>query len=247
MKNKTSVVSVNPTLQHIFNLELRQLAVSSTAKGVVICMSDHKDAFYGDALYGDALYGDALYGDVLGPRRGGDGDGAGCFVAETNILTPNGEMELGSLKKGDEVLSWNGEECELRARRIQKVLVHKPQSVVDLSYEGNSVPVTVTLNHLLFTQNGWKQVKALSRRDKLIVVQREGVSLAPIRDITKLKGKVPVFNLRTEGEHTFVAGGILAHNFTYLRDVRTKIFQAVESANALIKGGVGQKAQLNLG
>ncbi len=43
----------------------------------------------------------------------------------------------------------------------------------------------------------------------------------------------PVFNLYTEGEHTFIADGSVVHNFSYFRTLRTVFHQLFIDSNIL--------------
>lgn len=241
MKKKVDY-EVNPTLIHVFNFERMHLATSGAHKGGQVCLSNYTDVTYGDFTYGDFAYGDFAYGDMFTNRKR-DPDGSGCFAGATKILTPEGTVELQLLNNGDLVLSWNMASGEFVERRIQKVIEHKPCSVYSLSYGSRHEPVVLNLSHSLLTGKGWKRVGELGRNDRLVVAQDNTVLLARISDIQNLDRKEPVYNLRTEGEHTFIAGGLVAHNFSYFRGARSLAYQVMERSASLFRQDRSPKIQ----
>ena len=156
-----------------------------------------------------------------------------CFAATAKVLTTRGLQRIDSLQVGQIVLSYDVAKRELSEQRVRKVLAYTPKRVVALSYEGASEPTIVTPSHTICTENGWKRVGELSRDDKLLVM-RDGVAgVASILSVDAVEKKEPVFNLRTGGSCTFIAGGLIAHNFTYFRALRTAISQVAERSERL--------------
>jgi hypothetical protein len=71
------------------------------------------------------------------------------------------------------------------------------------------------------TDSGWKRASQLQAGDTLLRVDDSGESrLVRIEAIT-IEAPESVFNLHTTGPHNFIAEGVLAHNFTELRWLRT--------------------------
>ena len=87
--------------------------------------------------------------------------------------------------------------------------------------DGESRDLRTTAHHSFKTDSGWKRASQLQAGDTLLRVDDSGESrLVRIEAITT-EAPEPVFNLYTTGPHNFIAEGVLAHNFTELRWLRT--------------------------
>jgi hypothetical protein len=161
-------------------------------------------------------------------RNYGSGGSGSCFPGDTSIMTPKGEQRIDALKRGDFVLSWNEARSEMVPRRIKRVEVHASTLPVNVRLDSGT-ELRVTGNHTVLSNRGWKRVDALKSGDALHTVANGS---AKIVAVTTAKVKENVFNLITEGEHTFIAGGVIAHNFTTLRRLRTALHQVAEAIQA---------------
>jgi hypothetical protein len=101
---------------------------------------------------------------------------------------------------------------------------HPGQSQVrQQGHAGEQVPgfLRTTAHHNFKTDSGWKRASQLQAGDTLMRIDDSGNSrLVRIEAITT-DAPEPVFNLHTTGPHNFIAEGVLAHNFTELRWLRT--------------------------
>ena len=75
----------------------------------------------------------------------------------------------------------------------------------------------VTANHTVLTNQGWRRVDELGEGD--LLAQADGS--ARVIEILTEPTPVPVYNLYTASEHNFVVDGVVVHNFTTLRVLRT--------------------------
>jgi hypothetical protein len=137
-----------------------------------------------------------------------------CFPAHTKILTPSGEREIASLRVGDRVCSWSPH--GLTVQTVTALRVRGMGEVVKVGF-AQGLPLLVTRHHTVHTARGWRRVGELRTGDQL--TSSDG-SARIVNDIVSI-GREPVFGLRTTGEHTFIAEGLVAHNFTELRRLRT--------------------------
>jgi len=135
---------------------------------------------------------------------------AACFPASAKVLTPRGYRSIASLNVGDSVISG-----KMRVETVTKKLTHSPAEVLCVFIEGRANPLRTTHHHTLLTKRGWLRADQMRVGDELVGpnagrVARFGVQAAE-----------PVYNLHTTGDHTFVVEGVVAHNFTEFRGLRT--------------------------
>lgn len=155
------------------------------------------------------------------PSRGG----AGCFPGTAMILTPDGETPIGQLQAGDTVLSVADDRAgnKYAYRRIMKVRRYEAAALARVSFTSDHVPLRATPRHTVLTAKGWRRVDQLRHGDRLISTPHDRMVVGPeVAAVIQEAERIPVFNLVTEGEHNFVADGIVVHNFTVLR--RTRVF-----------------------
>lgn len=126
-----------------------------------------------------------------------------CLDGETLIATPNGEIPIKDLSIGDEVYSL-GEGLVVRKITNKKCTGIKP--VYKLTTESGK-ELICTDNHPILTEDGYVEaykVRKVNKDDKvtsfLYLDSRE------------------VYNLTVEGEHNYIANGIVTHNCDYMTD-----------------------------
>jgi hypothetical protein len=109
--------------------------------------------------------GDSTGGNVgVGSSAGNPGDPPGtaggglrCFIAGTQISTPDGFINIEDIVDGQEVLSW-----DLYSNKVVTSLVGKLTTTQRLEYymvtfeSGNSIGITN--DHPLYTDNGWESI-----------------------------------------------------------------------------------------
>jgi hypothetical protein len=192
-------------------------------------MSDEND-YHDGANAGQFNVDSPRYDSNEAYRQGVDNnrDPNACFPGDTPIMTPSGEKRIDALKRGDVVLSWNEARGVMVPRRIKRVDAHNPTLPVNVRLDSGT-ELRVTGNHTVLSNRGWKRIDALKSGDALHTVANGS---AKIVAVTPAKVKEKVFNLITEGEHNFIAGGVIAHNFTTLRRLRTALHQVAEAVHA---------------
>jgi hypothetical protein len=149
--------------------------------------------------------------------RGRGGGGGSCFPASALVLTPGGEREMADIQPGSLVVS-TAESGAVATRRVLKKKVHRRGRLWRVECAGESAAIDVTKRHSFLTDRGWVQAWRLRPGDRLRGIDasyRHVVTIGVTNEI------VPVFNLITESEHTFVVHGCIVHNYTYWRSLRT--------------------------
>ncbi len=145
--------------------------------------------------------------------------GSSCFPARALVETPGGPRAIATLRPGDQVWSWSTERhCRVVARVTDRK-EHPPQELWQLEFGDGGAPLLTTGNHTLLTCVGWQRADRIRPGDRLPCSSGELGRLV-VRSAATDRSE-PVFNLHTTGPHTFVVDGVVAHNFTVLRGLRT--------------------------
>ncbi len=142
---------------------------------------------------------------------------SGCFPAGAQVLTSAGYRAIVEIEPGDLVVSYRSDGMAT-LRPVTRKLAHE-KCVVQRVLLEDGVPLRVTENHSVLTSRGWLQVKALQAGDQL--VRQQGTSF--VLEVLTERIPEPVYNLYTAGEHTFVVDGVVVHNFTFARGLRTHL------------------------
>lgn len=141
-----------------------------------------------------------------------------CFPSGALVSTPTGTRTIGSIRVGDIVHSYERKSRTITRRKVTRVLQHKPEMIYRI--RAGSLSLETTSNHTLLTAKGWKKVSQLTLDDRLIHLDMGRVVEAGISWVS-VHPQETVFNLHTEREHNFIVNGFVAHNFTFLRRLRT--------------------------
>lgn len=171
----------------------------------------------------------------------GKGSGGSCFAAGTAIASPSGSRAIESLKVGDWVTSWN-ERCQQPTiRRVTKVIC-TPRSRTWILNLSNGTVLRATKKHRLLSSIGWVTVDKAPVGTQLSHVSQG--QLRPVAVIAKhqFERVEPTFNLHTEGEHTYVACGIVVHNFSVAPVVRCLLHRLVLDRLRLMAPPIGLNA-----
>jgi len=139
-----------------------------------------------------------------------------CLVAGTEVATPTGLVAIEALNEGDTVLHRDGENTVVSAESYSG----RMQEIVNL----NGGLICMTSAHLLMTTDGWAaidvaQAKQVQDDDMTILPLEKGMSLViadgepvEVTDIMKQYIPVTVYTIKVDGDHTYIANGIVTHN-----------------------------------
>ena len=98
---------------------------------------------------------------------------------------------------------------------------HPSAPITRIVLAGESRDLRTTAHHSFQTDAGWKRASDLQPGDALLRVDDTGEDHLVRIEAILAEPAEPVFNLHTTGPHTFIAEGVVAHNFTELRWLRT--------------------------
>ena len=147
------------------------------------------------------------------------GGGGSCFVKDTLISTPNGQIPIQTLKAGDEIYSFDAHNDDISVDTISKLISHTPEEDIYGLYKitTKTNKVTTTGNHPFIKLNpeyngddaDWISARLLEVGDK--IYDENGITQI-ITSIEKLDYKENTYNFTVKNNHTYVAGGFRVHN-----------------------------------
>ena len=126
------------------------------------------------------------------------------FVAGTKVWTPDGELNIETLKQGDIVYGIND-------GKVQEVTIRRTLSHIDpviLNVVTDHGMVSCSPEHFFYTSQGIKAMKNLHAGDKL--VRRRGA--ARIIHIWKKSIPTRTYEIFLDKPHNYYANGFLVHN-----------------------------------
>lgn len=179
-----------------------EVAVWAVDKSLYELMGDQRipimDAFW-SKKYNGTNYRNSFEGIVsFGAEKG-------CFVGETEVLTPRGLKQIKDIKVGDYVLTRKSENDST----LVKARVKNVHSIVSNGYLILNSNLKVTAEHKMWVNNAWRDAGSIQIGDTLIDKNNKEVK---VESIEWQAGEVPVYNLTIEGKSTYFAGGVYVHN-----------------------------------
>jgi len=128
-----------------------------------------------------------------------------CFLGGTPILMSDGSTKpIEEVKVGDKILAFDEETKELKEDSVKLFFEHDAQEY--LVVNGS---IKATVNHPVYSDGKWMELGQLKIGDNLLSGEGRPVK---ITDIKLVKEPVKVYNLEVNPYHTYIAGGIVAHN-----------------------------------
>tara|TARA_Y100000296_G_C5106712_1_gene222950 strand:- start:45 stop:722 length:678 start_codon:yes stop_codon:yes gene_type:complete len=145
--------------------------------------------------------------------------GGACFVEDTLVSTPDGQIPIQTLKVGDKIYAFNEHNDDTVIDTISNLMSHTPEEDTFGLYKitTKTNEVTATGNHPFVKLNpeyddsgaDWTSARLLKVGDK--IYDESGIA-QPIVSIEKLDHKEPTYNLSIEDTHTYIANGFRVHN-----------------------------------
>ncbi len=143
--------------------------------------------------------------------------GPTCFVSSSSILTPYGDRAIANVERGDVVLSYDALTGNLTERTVVRRRDHDFAKIWEIKTSANRI-IGTTPPHPFLTHRGWVRAKHVRIGDILVTASGLGQEVQESFQSSRVE---PVHNLYTEGENNFVVEGCVAHNFAYLRHLRS--------------------------
>jgi hypothetical protein len=166
--------------------------------------------FY-NQIFDNSVYPESLTMPVAAPA---------CFPSDARVLTPQGYRRVIDVVAGDLVIGY-GEDGTLRTETVTRQLDHSATDILSIRFLDGKQPLRTTINHTLLTDRGWLRADKLKDGDCLSCVSGNRRMETRVVGSLVMEPAERVFNLHTTGAHNFVVEGVIAHNFTVLRTLRT--------------------------
>ena len=145
----------------------------------------------------------------LGPVSSWARGGGGCIVEGTPVWTPNGDVAIERLKRGDSV--WSVKEGNLREARVQGLTRVQPEEVLEVLTA--DARLEVTSEHPLMVAPGEYRLAGHLKAGDIIYVAHAGwLEEAAIVTVRRKEAKQPAYNLLVSPGGTFVTAGVVVHN-----------------------------------
>jgi len=128
-----------------------------------------------------------------------------CFLSGTPILMSDGSLKpIENVKVGDAIIAFDEKTGEFKEDKVVEFFVHDTDRYLLINDY-----LKVTANHPVYHEGKWVEIGNLKVGDNILnsLGQPEA-----IRSIEEVKEKALVYNFEVNPYHTYVAGGIVAHN-----------------------------------
>jgi hypothetical protein len=137
-----------------------------------------------------------------------------CFVAGTEVLTPDGEKSIEAIRVGDWVVADDPNTIgEIEYKQVTETFVRLTDKLVDLFIDGEVI--STTEEHPFWTPDkGWVEAKDLTVGS---LVQTSDGRVVDVDGVEIREGSFEVYNFRVEGFHSYFVSnlGVLVHNADY--------------------------------
>lgn len=171
----------------------------------------------------------AKYNNTGRVDHGRGSSDSGCFPAGAQVMTPSGPRAIETLTTGERVLSVSPRTGAVTSQQILKRKVHADNVITRIAFE-DGASVRTTAVHSFRTTRGWKMARALRPGDQIWRCgEGQRLTMATVQSVVRTEAVETVYNLITEGPHTFIVDGAVVHNFTYFKGVKA-VYWALRQA-----------------
>ena len=109
---------------------------------------------------------------------------------------------------------------------IRIIEYSKTRKLLRLGFDGTR-EILITPSHTILTEKGWIKAENIKMGDRIITRHGAQQSAHDIEEIQDVSNNSSMFNLTTIGHHNFIVDEIIAHNFTFMRRLRTMMHQLI--------------------
>lgn len=152
---------------------------------------------------------------------------ATCILHSSIISTPFGGRRASDLKIGMPIVSWNAVDKVFEVDHIVRVMDFGPTGVVELTLSDRN-KLCVTETHAVLCAGRWITARRVSVGDSLGVMNQNGLLETRTVEARRTAKAKKVLSFGTENNHTLVVDGVITHNMTYFRELRTTIMRRGE-------------------
>ncbi|MFH1246749.1 MAG: thiamine pyrophosphate-dependent enzyme, partial [Candidatus Micrarchaeota archaeon] len=155
-----------------------------------------------------------------------------CLSLDSLIYTKEGLKKITEVKLGDSVYAFNQQNRKLVLKKCSGVFDNGVKKVYELATLHHSIKATSNHPFLTISKQGkfvWKELSELKIGEEVVTLKelKEGSSESFTSEKVvsiKFVKEEPTLDLRVEGEHNFIADGIVVHNTGVQRSSATPLF-----------------------
>ena len=146
-------------------------------------------------------------------------EGGSCLTLDTLVCTPNGNVEIGKLKNGDVVITYDKTIDCIKSACIENYF-QRQQEVFEVTTE-NAFFVKATGDHPFLTKFGWKDLDLLSVGDEIMCFDEQTRMSEYVKITKKISGgQQTVADFTTlNDDHSFIANGFVTHNCGLVKNI----------------------------
>lgn len=135
----------------------------------------------------------------------------GCFLPDSQILKSDGtEVSIQTLRPGDQVLAFTVEGQMVRTT-VRNIVRAEVDDFIALQTDRQTLRVTA--EHPFYVGGGlFKTLESLKVGDRIYAWDGKTLTQQPILALKKTRQRTTVYNLQTDGPHTFFASRLAVHN-----------------------------------
>ncbi|MCJ7739692.1 Hint domain-containing protein, partial [Candidatus Microgenomates bacterium] len=136
-----------------------------------------------------------------------------CFTSGMKVALADGRMvSVKDIKVNDKVISYNETNGKFEPNTVSRTYQRTADDYFEVVFENGTI-LEVTAEHPILRDNlVFTKTKDLKVGNKVILDDRAKIKTVTITSIKLVNRTVPVFNIETERNHTFVVEGIVVHN-----------------------------------
>jgi|694.fasta_scaffold34801_1 hypothetical protein len=131
-----------------------------------------------------------------------------CFEKDAPIETKKEIKFIQEIKVGDIVKTWNENIKKFEYKKVLKVFQRIAKQTLHIKLSNNQT-MKVTPEHLIYANGVWIKAGEIKQGDKLLGLSNEEIFIESIELIDR---ETRVYNFETEGNHTYIAFGVVVHN-----------------------------------
>jgi predicted lipid-binding transport protein (Tim44 family)/3-dehydroquinate synthase class II len=145
----------------------------------------------------------------LAPELSWARGGGGCLAEGSRVLTPEGAVAVGKLKKGDAV--WSVIDGKLRRAEIEALIKAEAEEYLEVS--AGDARLEVTPEHPMMVARGeYRFSGRIQVGDTVYLVHNGKLDEASVRSIRRIPAKRPAYNLLVFPGGTFITEKFVLHN-----------------------------------
>ena len=156
-----------------------------------------------------------------------------CFVAGTQVLTPDGNVNIEDIQAGDIVIATDPETGETEEKEVVETYVNETEELIYVWVDGEEI-ITTPTHPFYVPEKGWTSAVELKAGDWLQLVNGECVIVEKVQH-ELLEEPVKVYNFQVEDFHTYYVGSnisVLVHNLCGDDSNKSTFYQVTSRENA---------------